>query len=113
MAGGALSIGYAPDSEEFRQNFDWPEAVVRLPEEPAEAAAAVGRLLDNPGELDRMRSVNLSQVAIKHDWLHRWELILNHFGLPHTEEMVARRQDLVKISESNLPSRNAKQNTTN
>lgn len=112
MAGGALSIGYAPDSEDFLQNFDWPEAVFRLPAEPTEAAAAVGRLLDNPEELDRMRSANFSQVALKHDWLHRWELILDHFGLPHTEKMAVRRLDLAKISENPLPSRNAQQNAS-
>lgn len=113
MAGGALSIGYAPESEDFQQHFDWPEAVIRLPEAPAEAAAAVAQLLDNPKELDRMRSVNLSQVALRHDWLHRWALILDHFGLPPNAEMTTRRRVLVEISKRNLSSRDANKNATN
>lgn len=105
MGGGAVQIGYAPDSEDYKRNFDWPEAIFSLPEDPAEAAAEVGRLLDNPDEIDRRRAANFAHVALKHDWLHRWQLILDHFGMPHTEKMEHRRSSLVNISE-NLSSLN-------
>lgn len=99
IGGGAVQIGYAPDSEDYKRNFDWPEAIFRLSEEPVEAAAAVGRLLDDPQELERMRSANFAHVTKKHDWVHRWELILDFFGLPHTEKMMQRRADLVRLPE--------------
>lgn len=102
IGGGAIQIGYAPDSEDYMRNFDWPEAIFRLPENPAEAAAAVGRLLDDSQELDRMRSENFAHAAMKHDWLHRWELILDYFGLPSTEKQERRRLDLMNITEGLL-----------
>lgn len=98
MAGGAVQIGYAPDTDDFSKNFDWPEAVYRLPDDPVEATDAVAKLLDNPERLNHMRAANLAKVALKHDWMHRWELILDHFALPHTHEMARRRQDLQSIS---------------
>ncbi len=98
MAGGAVQVGYAPTTADYQRHFDWPEAVVRLSETPAEAAAQVARMLDDPAEMDRRRRVNLAHALARHDWLHRWALVLDHFGLPETAAMAARRDRLAEIA---------------
>ncbi|MBD3676937.1 MAG: glycosyltransferase family 1 protein [Rhodobacteraceae bacterium] len=94
MAGGAAQVGYAPDTADYLSHFDWPEAVSRLPEDPAEAAREIAALLDAPDEIDRRRAINLRNALMRHDWLHRWALILDHFGLSETPTMKTRRQCL-------------------
>ncbi|MEM8787556.1 MAG: glycosyltransferase [Pseudomonadota bacterium] len=96
LAGGAVQVGYAPDSADYAQHFDWPEAVERLSENPAEAADQIARLLDAPAELARRRRINLAHAMEKHDWLHRWALILDHFGLSESPAMTARRAELAQ-----------------
>ncbi|WP_170789460.1 glycosyltransferase [Ruegeria lacuscaerulensis] len=99
IAGGAAQIGYAPDSEDYRQFFDWPESVFRLSEDPDEAIDQIVGLLETPGKLDQMRRVNMAQALNKHDWLHRWAQILEKLGLPESDGMAHRRQVLSDVSE--------------
>lgn len=100
MAGGAVQVGYAPDSADYHAHFDWPEAVERLPEDPAAAADRIIALLDDPAELDRRRCINLVQALDRHDWAHRWKLILDHFGLDESPALRERRGRLRQLSES-------------
>ncbi|MBO9445927.1 glycosyltransferase [Ruegeria sp. R14_0] len=98
IAGGAAQIGYAPESEDYRRYFDWPESVVRLSEDPDEAISQVVALLDDPTELDRMRRINLAGALAKHDWLHRWAQLLDHLNIAHSEGMARRSETLSQIS---------------
>lgn len=98
LAGGAVQAGYAPESEDYERYFDWPEAVERLPENPDEAAAAIIGLIDDPGELERRRRINLARALRGHDWLNRWQQVLDHFGLPETAAMAARRGELEALA---------------
>lgn len=98
MAGGAIQAGYTPDSEDYRRHFNWPEAVERLPADPEAAAAVILALIDNPVELERRRRVNLAQALRRHDWLHRWQLILDHFGLAGTPAMTGRKSALESLA---------------
>lgn len=98
MAGGAVQAGYAPDLPDYHRFFDWPEAIERLPADPAAAAAAILRLIDNPEELERRRQINLSQALCKHDWMHRWQIILDHLGLPRTAAMERRGAALAALA---------------
>ena len=97
MAGGAVQVGYAPDTPDFHAAFDWPEAVERLPEDPASATRAILSLIDAPSELKRRRDVNFAQAAVRHDWLHRWALITDHFGLTPTAQALTRQSELTKL----------------
>lgn len=100
MAGGAVQVGYAPESEDYDRHFDWPEAVFRLSEDPEQAASEIAELLDDPEEIKRRSDVSLSNALRKHDWVHRWELILDHFELPHTDALMRRRKELDGMAEN-------------
>lgn len=97
LAGGAIQAGYAPDTADYHAHFDWPEAVERLSEDPETAVAQILALLDNPAEMRRRRRINLAKAADRHDWLHRWDLITGHFGLPETAESARRRAALQQL----------------
>jgi hypothetical protein len=99
IAGGAVQVGYAPETEDYLRYFDWPESVIRLPQDPDKAIDRIASILDDPAEQERMRLINLSNALHKHDWLNRWSDILQHLSLPETEAMVSRRQTLSRIAE--------------
>jgi len=103
MAGGAVQVGYAPVSEDYDRFFDWPEAVYRLPEDPAKAAGEIAMLLDDEPELKRRSDISLGHALCKHDWVHRWALILDHFELPHTDAMMRRRRELDGMAKRYRP----------
>ena len=98
IAGGAAQIGYAPESADYKEYFDWPESVVRLPEDPDKAVDRIAKLLDDPAELDRMRRINLAGALRKHDWLHRWAQLTAQLNIPESEGMERRRQHLSNLA---------------
>ena len=97
-ASGSIMIGEAPRSEEFKQQFDWPDAIIHVPFECPE----IGSLLEDLGrEPDRMlaaRRKNVREAALRHDWLHRIQVVFKTLGLEPTDGMRARAQQLEQIA---------------
>jgi predicted ATP-grasp superfamily ATP-dependent carboligase len=97
-AAGTVMIGEAPRTEEFKQQFDWPDAVVHVPFDSPD----IGRILqDLDGDPERLRAVrrnNVREAALRHDWLHRIQAVFDTFGLAPTEKMRARAKQLEKIA---------------
>ena len=97
-AAGAVMIGEAPRTEEFKRQFDWPDAVIHVPFDSPD----IGRILaDLSGDSERLRTVrrkNPREAALRHDWLHRILAVFDTFGLEPTEEMRARAQRLDRIA---------------
>ena len=91
-------MGYAPETEDYLRYFDWPESVIRLPEDPEQALDKIVSILDDMSEQDRMRRINLTNALCKHDWLNRWSDILMRLDLPETDAMALRRQNLSRIA---------------
>jgi hypothetical protein len=87
-------IGEAPRTEEFKRQFDWPDAVIHVPFDSAD----IGRILaDLSGDSERLRAIrrnNAREAALRHDWLHRIRAVFDTFGFAPTEEMRARAQRL-------------------
>jgi hypothetical protein len=98
FAGGAVQVGYAPDMEDYHRFFDWPDSVIRLPEDPDEALERIVALWDDPAEQDRIRRINFAHGLQKHDWMHRWAQVLDHLNLPEPDGMLKRRQHLSDIA---------------
>jgi hypothetical protein len=80
-AAGAVMIGDPPDVEAFRQNFDWPDAVVHLPYGSTEAGRLVAELEAEPNRLIRIRRDNVLNALRRHDWVYRWNLVSQTIGL--------------------------------
>ncbi|MEM6713167.1 MAG: glycosyltransferase [Pseudomonadota bacterium] len=90
MMGGAVQVGYTPDTADYLENFDWPTVVSRLPEDADEAVKVISDLLSDPAKLTEMRLQNYAHVGRRHDWLQRWRQITEFFGLPDTPAMAER-----------------------
>jgi Glycosyl transferases group 1 len=97
-AAGTVMIGEAPGVEEFERQFDWPDAAIHLPFHSPD----IGRILaDLDGDHERLRAVrrnNAREAALRHDWLHRIQVVFDVLGLTPTEGMRARAHRLDQIA---------------
>lgn len=98
VAAGTVMIGEAPRAEEFKRQFDWPDAVIHVPFDSPD----IGRILEDlHADAERLRTVrrhNIRQAALRHDWLHRIRTVFDVLGLPPTEQMQARAARLEQIA---------------
>jgi hypothetical protein len=98
VAAGTVMIGEAPRTEEFEQQFDWPDAVIHLPFDSPD----IGRILaDLNQDSQRLRAIlhnNAREAALRHDWLHRIQVVFDVLGLAPTDGMLARAQRLDQIA---------------
>jgi hypothetical protein len=97
-AAGAVMIGEAPRTRAFEQQFDWPDAVIHLPFDSPDVGRILADLNGNPERMQAARCNNLRQAALRHDWLHRIQVIFDVLGLAPTETMQARQQRLDQIA---------------
>jgi hypothetical protein len=97
-AAGTVMIGETPRVEEFKRQFDWPDAVIHVPFDSPD----IGRILsDLDGDPERLRAIrrnNAGEAARRHDWLHRIQVVFDVLGLTPTEAMRARAQQLDQIA---------------
>jgi hypothetical protein len=97
-AAGTVMLGEPPRSDEFKRQFDWPDAVIHLPFDSPD----IGRILaELNADTDRLRAAqrnNVREAALRHDWLHRIQVVFDTLGLTPTAEMGARAQRLDQIA---------------
>jgi hypothetical protein len=93
-AAGALMIGEPPRTEEFDRQFDWPDAVIRLPFDSPDVAEILADIDKDEERVLRIRRDNLKNAALRHDWVHRLRIVFETLGLSPTPAMVAREKRL-------------------
>lgn len=71
-AAGAVMVGEQPRSPSFRQNFDWPDAVIDVPAEGPEIADVISALERQPERVRAIRRRNVIESLRRHDWVYRW-----------------------------------------
>jgi hypothetical protein len=101
-AAGAVMIGEAPRTEEFKQQFDWPDALIHMPFDSPDIGRMLGDLDGDPERLRAIRRNNVWQAAQRHDWLHRILVVFDTLGLAPTEKMRARAKRLEQIASNAL-----------
>jgi hypothetical protein len=99
-AAGVVLLGDAPRSEEFQRQFDWPDAVIHVPFDSPDIGAILERLDSDPARIQRIRVNNVSNAALRHDWLYRLETVFQATGLAPTAAMSRRRTELLGIAEA-------------
>jgi hypothetical protein len=97
-AAGTVMIGEAPRTEEFTQQFDWPDAVIHLPFDSPDVDCIVEDLNGDRERLRTIRRNNLREAARRHDWLYRIQMVFNTLGITPTEKMQTRSQRLSQIA---------------
>ena len=101
-AAGAVMLGESPRSDEFKRQFDWPDAVIHLPFDSPDISRILADLNADPERLRAARRNNVREAALRHDWLHRIQVVFDTLGLPHTGKMQARAQLLDCIAAGTL-----------
>lgn len=97
-AAGTVMIGEAPRNEEFKRQFDWPDAVIHVPFASPDIGRILAELNGDPERLRAVRRNNAREAALRHDWLHRIQVVFDTLGLTPTEKMRARAQRLDQIA---------------
>jgi Glycosyl transferases group 1 len=97
-AAGAVLLGEPPRSEEFSRQFDWPDAVIRLPFDSPDVGEVLGALDADPERLERAQRRNAREAALRHDWLYRIQTVFKAAGLPLTQGMLERQQRLEALA---------------
>ncbi len=103
-AGGAVMLGMPPNCEAFSQNFNWSDAVIPLPENTTNLAEIIADLDSEPERLNKIHTDNVVNSLLRHDWVHRWEKILDAVGIPYSSGMLERKaklNQLAKIASGN------------
>jgi glycosyl transferase family 1 len=98
-AAGTVMIGEPPNTEEFKRQFEWPDAVIHMPfDSPDIGHIILAGLNGDPERLRAIRRNNAREAALKHDWLHRIRVVFDTLGLAPTEQMRSRAQRLEQIA---------------
>jgi hypothetical protein len=99
VAAGTVLLGDAPATDEFRAQFDWPDAVIHMPFDCPGIEAVLAELVADPQRLALISRNNARNAALRHDWLHRLEVIFNTLGMPPTAGMLERKQRLAELAQ--------------
>jgi len=97
-AAGVVMIGEPPNVASFSENFDWPDAVVRLPLGSTEIGALIDELERQPERVARIRRDNVANALRRHDWVYRWNQVLEVVGLEPTAAARNRQARLAALA---------------
>lgn len=104
-ASGSIMVGERPRNGEFEKLIDWPDALVEVPYNSPDIAGVLRALDRDPGKLEYMRRVNVSHALMRHDWVYRWEAILQAVGMEPLPGLTERKQRLRNLAAIALPDR--------
>jgi hypothetical protein len=97
-APGAILIGERPRNEEFEKVFYWEDAVIDLPFGSDRIGEVIRELDAQPERQKRVRTKNVVESLLRHDWAHRWETILRIAGLAPLDGLRRRQQTLRELA---------------
>jgi hypothetical protein len=98
MAGGAVLLGSRPQTPEYDALFGWPDSTITIPYEAHDLGGILAELEAQPRRLAAARMHNVVETLRRHDWVYRWERILETAGLAPTSRMEQRREHLAELA---------------
>jgi hypothetical protein len=99
-ASGTIMVGERPWTKAFEQLFDWPDAVVDLPYDSPGIDKIIHQLNHDPERQHLIRRNNVVNALTRHDWVYRWEAILQHLGREPLPQLYDRKRRLKKIADA-------------
>ena len=99
-AAGTVMLGEPPDTEDFRSQFDWEDAVVPTPFHAPDIAEVIHALDRDAARTERIRIAGVVNSLRRHDWSERLERILKVAGIAATPAMRARSERLQAAVEA-------------
>ena len=101
-AAGAVLLGEAPENDTFHTLFDWPQAVIPVRPDGTDTLDVIRGLQREPDLLREISERNALHTARRHDWMHRWQTILDIAGIPALSRLNARRERLQAIADHGM-----------
>jgi hypothetical protein len=81
LACGCVIVGRRPPGDYAEEMFCWPDALIDLPNSPAEASAMILALASDANFLQTTRARNVAEMSRRHDWRYRMREIYRYFNL--------------------------------
>jgi glycosyl transferase family 1 len=97
-AAGTVMLGEPPRTEEFKRQFDWPDAVLPLAFDSPDVGDVMAELDRDPQRLARIRRDNTRNAALRHDWVHRLRAVFESVRMAPTEAMLEREKRLQSLA---------------
>jgi glycosyltransferase involved in cell wall biosynthesis len=97
-AAGAVMLGDYPENEAFKNNFDWPDAVIKVSFRSPDIDEILADLDSQPERLEEIRRNSVVQSLLRHDWVYRWRTILDMVGLEPKPALIDRENHLKKLA---------------
>jgi hypothetical protein len=98
-AGGTIMVGEAPECPEFYEHFDWPDAVIKISPNPNNVQAVLEELESQAARTNRVRHINAIQSLRRHDWIYRWEKMVETVSLKASPKSQERKLRLHQIAD--------------
>ncbi|HEY9738419.1 MAG TPA: glycosyltransferase [Trichocoleus sp.] len=99
LAAGTVVLGTVPETETFRQYFNWPGAVISLPFDVENIDEVIAELESQPDRIAKIRRDNIVNALQRYDWFYIWKHVLDDAGLPLTEQLQDRQALLEQMAE--------------
>jgi hypothetical protein len=96
LAAGCIVIGKRPLGEMAAEMFDWPNALIELPDAPSAAADLIQSLAGDAKFLRETRTRNVIEMCRRHDWRYRIRDIYEHFHLSLPESL---KMEIIALEE--------------
>jgi hypothetical protein len=98
-ASGTIMIGKHPQNDAFEKLFFWPDAVVDLPDNEGSIETIIREMDQQPDRQERIRKNNVVQSLRRHDWVYRWETVLETAGLKPMPALLERKNRLGNLAD--------------
>jgi len=98
-AAGTIMIGMRPfNNREFDKIFTWQDAVLEVPFTSDEIISVIRRFDKEPERQMKVRQTNITQCLLNHDWVYRWEAVLNLVGMQPLPMLQNRKRTLRELA---------------
>ena len=98
LAAGCIVVGKRPLGEMAAEMFDWPNALIELPDAPSKAAELISALAGDAQFLEETRRRNVIEMCRRHDWRYRVRDICERFHLSLSDRLKAEIMALKELA---------------
>jgi Glycosyl transferases group 1 len=98
-AAGTIMLGDPPNSDDFRNQFDWQDPVIPMPFDAPKVASVIAELDADQARSARIRRDSVVNALLKHDWVYRLRVLLGVAGVRPTDAMLAREASLRGLAD--------------
>lgn len=95
-------IGSAPNIDIFKDYFDWEHTVIPMKFDEPNIQEFIAELDKQPKFLNSISQNNTRNSLLKHDWLYRWQQVMQRLELTPNPKAINREARLKELANSVL-----------